>query len=284
MPLELVRQDITKMKVDAIVNAANTQLAMGGGVCGAIFRAAGVSRMAAACDRFAPIHTGEAVITPGFNLPSRYVIHTAGPIWRDGKHDEERLLRSCYRNSMELAARQGCASIAFPLISSGIYGYPKAEALHVALDEIRRFLGDMGETPVYSAPSAAPSPKSAGHVDDAVLSNLDEPFNIILLRLIDAKGYSDVEVYKRANINRKLFSKIRCGDGYMPSKKTVLALAIALRLNIDETQDILACAGYALSHSVKFDVIVEFFIVHEMFDVFTINEMLFRYDQPLLGQ
>ena len=311
--------------------------------------------------------TGEAVITPGFNLPSRYVIHTAGPIWRDGKHDEERLLRSCYRNSMELAARQGCASIAFPLISSGIYGYPKAEALHVTLDEIRRFLGDaadsghdldvylcvfdktafeisssidkrlrayiddyyvaehedtlgsrtyellalqrfsdnkpkadravpsgvldmpdflgdMGETPVYSAPSAAPSPKSAGHVDDAVLSNLDEPFNIILLRLIDAKGYSDVEVYKRANINRKLFSKIRCGDGYMPSKKTVLALAIALRLNIDETQDILACAGYALSHSVKFDVIVEFFIVHEMFDVFTINEMLFRYDQPLLGQ
>lgn len=367
MPLELVRQDITKMKVDAIVNAANTQLAMGGGVCGAIFRAAGVSRMAAACDRFAPIHTGEAVITPGFNLPSRYVIHTAGPIWRDGKHDEERLLRSCYRNSMELAARQGCASIAFPLISSGIYGYPKAEALHVALDEIRRFLGDaadsghdldvylcvfdktafeisssidkrlrayiddyyvaehedtlgsrtyellalqrfsdnkpkadravpsgvldmpdflgdMGETPVYSAPSAAPSPKSAGHVDDAVLSNLDELFNIILLRLIDAKGYSDVEVYKRANINRKLFSTIRCGDGYMPSKKTVLALAIALRLNIDETQDILACAGYALSHSVKFDVIVEFFIVHEMFDVFTINEMLFRYDQPLLGQ
>ena len=367
MPLELVRQDITKMKVNAIVNAANTQLAMGGGVCGAIFRAAGVSRMAAACDRFAPIHTGEAVITPGFNLPSRYVIHTAGPIWRDGKHDEERLLRSCYRNSMELAARQGCASIAFPLISSGIYGYPKAEALHVALDEIRRFLGDaadsghdldvylcvfdktafeisssidkrlrayiddyyvaehedtlgsrtyellalqrfsdnkpkadravpsgvldmpdflgdMGETPVYSAPSAAPSPKSAGHVDDAVLSNLDEPFNIILLRLIDAKGYSDVDVYKRANINRKLFSKIRCGDGYMPSKKTVLALAIALRLNIDETQDILACAGYALSHSVKFDVIVEFFIVHEMFDVFTINEMLFRYEQPLLGQ
>ena len=117
-----------------------------------------------------------------------------------------------------------------------------------------------------------------------MLSDLDEPFNIILLRLIYAKGYSDVDVYKRANINRKLFSKIRCGDGYMPSKKTVLALAIALRLNIGETQDILACAGYALSHSVKFDVIVEFFIVHEMFDVFTINEMLFRYEQPLLGQ
>ena len=162
---------------------------------------------------------------------------------------------------------------------------PKADrAVPSGVLDMPDFLGDMGETPVYSAPSAAPSPKSAGHVDDAVLSNLDEPFNIILLRLIDAKGYSDVEVYKRANINRKLFSKIRCGDGYMPSKKTVLALAIALRLNIDETQDILACAGYALSHSVKFDVIVEFFIVHEMFDVFTINEMLFRYDQPLLGQ
>ena len=327
MPLELVRQDITKMKVDAIVNAANTQLAMGGGVCGAIFRAAGVSRMAAACDRFAPIHTGEAVITPGFNLPSRYVIHTAGPIWRDGKHDEERLLRSCYRRFLGDAADSGhdldvylCVfdKTAFEISSSidkrlrayiddyyvaehedtlGSRTYellalqrfsdnkPKADrAVPSGVLDMPDFLGDMGETPVYSAPSAAPSPKSAGHVDDAVLSNLDEPFNIILLRLIDAKGYSDVEVYKRANINRKLFSKIRCGDGYMPSKKTVLALAIALRLNIDETQDILACAGYALSHSVKFDVIVEFFIVHEMFDVFTINEMLFRYDQPLLGQ
>ncbi|TPF79776.1 MULTISPECIES: macro domain-containing protein [unclassified Bifidobacterium] len=414
MPLQLVRQDITRMPVDVIVNAANTRLLMGGGVCGAIFRAAGTHRLQKACDRISPIRTGEAVATPGFDLPARYVIHTAGPIWQGGGHDEERLLRACYRNSLALAVRLGCESIAFPLISSGIYGYPKAEALRVAIDEIRRFLeeepctrgdgADAGEddgtdavggdgssagdasddldvylcvfdkaafaagteldrrireyiddhyvaehagrpsdraqemrelgywggvpagyeieaageepevvessatessvagSPVpfddadesaVATPMAAPEPRGARSInaadvrrgpEDDVLADLDEPFNVILMRLIDAKGYSDVDVYKRANINRKLFSKIRCGNGYMPGKKTVLALAIALRLDIDETDDLLACAGYALSHSVKFDVIVEFFIVHGVFDVFVINETLFRYDQPLLGQ
>lgn len=140
MPLQLVRQDITRMPVDAIVNAANTRLLMGGGVCGAIFRAAGALRLQKACDRLSPIRTGEAVATPGFDLPARFVIHTAGPIWQGGGQDEERLLRACYRNSLALAVRLGCESIAFPLISSGIYGYPKAEALRVAIDEIRRFL------------------------------------------------------------------------------------------------------------------------------------------------
>lgn len=362
MPLQLVRQDITKMDVDAIVNAANTGLRMGGGVCGAIFRAAGAQRLQEACDRLAPIRTGEAVATPGFDLPARHVIHTAGPIWRGGWHGEKRLLRACYRNSLELAVRLGCASIAFPLISSGIYGYPKAKALQVATDEIRRFLddpsaggddldvflcvfdkeafaagtrmdwnlrayindhyvaehagrpseraaemrgADMRELGSLEAPrpldaameaGASPTPRRAAapakrasrhaakHDVAAALAGLDEPFNVILMRLIDAKGQTDVEVYKRANISRKLFSKIRCGNGYMPGKKTVLALAIALRLSIDETEDLLACAGYALSHSVKFDVIVEFFIVQGVYDVLAINEALFRYDQPLLGQ
>lgn len=358
MPLQLVRQDITRMRVDAIVNAANTRLLMGGGVCGAIFRAAGERRMQEACDRLSPIRTGEAVATPGFGLSARYVIHTAGPVWQGGGHGEERLLRACYRNALSLAARLECESIAFPLISGGIYGYPKADALRVAVDEIRRFLEmpttghdgsvdfevylcvfdkdafaagnelnrqiqeyiddhyaaeragapggrrqemrelgigylgavdgsdeepepqeDMAFAPVAAAPMGA-----RDYPDGDVLADLDEPFNVILMRLIDVKGYTDVDVYKRANINRKLFSKIRCGNGYMPGKKTVLALAIALRLDIDETGDLLACAGYALSHSVKFDVIVEFFILHGIFDVFVINETLFRYDQPLLGQ
>ncbi|MBT1179201.1 macro domain-containing protein [Bifidobacterium vespertilionis] len=352
MPLQLVREDITRMRVDAIVNAANTRLLMGGGVCGAIFRAAGARRMREACDRLSPIQTGEAVATPGFDLPARYVIHTAGPVWHGGGHDEERLLRACYRNALALATKLGCTSIAFPLISSGIYGYPKPDALRVAIDEIRGFLdgypSEENDPDVYlcvfdrsaftiaseldqrireyiddhyasshedrsrdreremqgleadrgieralssravNAPLAAESPSSAPqsrHYDERdVLADLDEPFNVILLRLIDAKDLDDVEVYKRANISRKLFSKIRCGNGYMPGKKTVLALAIALRLDIDETDDLLACAGYALSRSVKFDVIVEFFIVHGIFDVFAINETLFRYDQPLLGQ
>ena len=140
MPFSIVHQDITTIKADAVVNAANTGLRMGGGVCGAIFRAAGAAELQAACDKLAPIRTGEAVITPGFNLPARYIIHTAGPIYRDGKHGEEQLLRACYLNSLKLAAEHQCESIAFPLISAGIYGYPKEEAKAVAERAIRDFL------------------------------------------------------------------------------------------------------------------------------------------------
>lgn len=140
MPFMVVRGDITAMRTDAIVNAANTDLVMGGGVCGAIFRAAGAAELQAACSKLAPIRTGEAVITPGFNLPARFIIHTAGPVYRDGRQGEERLLRACYLNSLRLAAEHQCRSIAFPLISSGIYGYPKAEALDVAAAAILDFL------------------------------------------------------------------------------------------------------------------------------------------------
>jgi O-acetyl-ADP-ribose deacetylase (regulator of RNase III) len=150
MPFTVVRQDITTMNVDAVVNAANTALRMGGGVCGAIFRAAGAAELQAACDKLAPIRTGEAVITPGFNLPARYIIHTAGPVYRDGKQGEEALLRSCYLNSLKLAAEYQCKSIAFPLISAGIYGYPKQEAMAVAERAIMDFLKQR-EMDVYLA-------------------------------------------------------------------------------------------------------------------------------------
>ena len=140
MPLTIIRNDITKMKIDAIVNAANTNLQIGGGVCGAIFDAAGADRLQAACDNLAPIQMGEAVITKGYALPSKYIIHTAGPVYRDGNHNEEALLRSCYLNSLDLAKKQGCESVAFPLISSGVYGYPKAEALSVATSTIGEWL------------------------------------------------------------------------------------------------------------------------------------------------
>ena len=141
MPLTIVRQDITKMNVDAIVNAANTDLRMGGGVCGAIFRAAGERELQAACDAVAPIKTGAAVITSGFALPAKYVIHAAGPVysfWH--KRQSRELLRSTYIESLKLAEENGCESIAFPLISSGIYGYPKDEALEVARSAIEEFL------------------------------------------------------------------------------------------------------------------------------------------------
>ena len=143
MTLRIISADITTLKVDAIVNAANTQLLAGGGVCGAIFRAAGYHELQTACDKLAPIQTGAAVITPGFNLPAKFVIHTAGPIWQGGQSGEEELLTNCYTNSLKLAAENNLKSIAFPLISSGIYGYPKFDALRVAVQAIKSFQGDL---------------------------------------------------------------------------------------------------------------------------------------------
>lgn len=338
MPFTIVRQDITKMTVDAIVNAANTDLAMGGGVCGAIFKAAGAQELQAACNQVAPIKTGEAAIIPSFALPCKYVIHAVGPVYRHwNAQQSEALLRSAYTESLRLASKNHIQSIAFPLISSGIFGYPKDEALKVASSAITDYLqsSDMdvflavfdktafavsekllGEIESYidehyveehrirrrdlldverealsddaiinynaPMPSMA-APAAAGTGIDELVGNLDEPFGKTLLRLIDTKGKTDVEVYKRANIDRKLFSKIRTGKGYMPGKRTILALAIALELTLDETDDLLERAGFALSHSQKFDVIVEYFIVSGRFDIFEINEVLFKYDQPLLG-
>lgn len=335
MPFTLARQDITKMQVDAIVNAANTELQVGGGVCGAIFHAAGARELQEACDKLAPIQTGEAAITPGFGLPAQYVIHAAGPVYsrHDPAHSRE-LLRSAYINSLKLATENSCRSIAFPLISSGIYGYPKDEALEVARLAIEEYLQEhnlvvylavfdkssfqigkalLGDVESYidqhyvdvhtydrsqlleveedafreaaypgvcaaAKPMAAPSQG----LDDW-MEHLDEPFSAALLKLIDQKRKTDVEVYKKANMDRKLFSKIRTGKGYTPKKPTILALAIALELTLPETDDLLERAGYALSHASKFDVIVEYFIVNRKYDIFEINEVLFAYDQPLLG-
>ena len=342
MPLSIVRQDITKMNTDVIVNAANIALQQGGGVCGAIFEAAGAKKLKEACDKMAPIRTGEAVMTPGFALPAKYIIHAAGPVYnRFKKMQSRKLLRSAYTESLKLAERAGCTSIAFPLISSGIYGYPKKEALEVARLAIEEYLSDhemqvylvifdrkafviseallgsvksyieehyedrsvRGERKLLQVEERAlreeampaslppmPAPCQAmpmvlreEHEIDDLIQNLDEPFSDALLKLIDAKGRTDVEVYKRANLDRKLFSKIRTGKGYTPKKPTILALAVALELTLPETEKLLKRAGYALSHASKFDVIVEYFIIHRKYNIFEINEVLFQYDQPLLG-
>lgn len=334
MPVELVRNDITKMECDAIVNAANSSLLGGGGVDGAIHRAAG-SELLDECRLLGGCKTGEAKITKGYRLPCRYIIHTVGPVWRGGGNGEREKLVSCYRNSLKLAAEHGCQSVAFPLISSGIYGYPKAEALRVAVDTCAEFLSEydgtmtvyivifdkdafnIGETLfsniqsfidenyvgemkkldaprsmrlmsepiaeleecVCAAPSMAPSKKS---LEDA-LNDLDESFSEMLLRMIDERNLSDPEVYKRANVDRKLFSKIRGNKNYRPKKQTAVAFAIALRLGISETRKLLETAGYALSHSSKFDVIIEYFITNGKYDIYEINEALFAFDQSLLG-
>ncbi|MEG1571875.1 MAG: macro domain-containing protein, partial [Clostridia bacterium] len=316
MSFQIIRQDIVQMKVDAIVNAANTELAMGGGVCGAIFKAAGAKELQNACNRMGSMKTGQAVLTPGFHLPCKYIIHAAGPVYHQDKAELcKSQLYSAYTESLKLAKQSACESIAFPLISSGIYGYPKKEALEVAVSAIRTFLEDnemsvylivfdksafsvseqlLGSVESYidehyvsehqsrrrqlldmekqslydeaillnEAPMEADDEDfaSAKGIDDLV-GNLDEPFNTTLLRLIDAKGKTDAQVYKRANIDRKLFSKIRIGKGYLPSKRTVIALAIALELSLDEAKDLLNRAGYSISHSQKFDVMIEYFIV-----------------------
>lgn len=326
MPFTIIRQDITEMEVDAVVNAANTELRMGGGVCGAIFKAAGADRLREACARLAPIEPGDAVITPGFDLPARFVIHAAAPVY-SGKNPERsiRLLRSAYTNALRRAVESGCETVAFPLISSGLYGFPKDVALRVATSAILEFLSDHDldvTLAVFDKSAFAAASDLAGavksYVDeryvgasarsrelldversalcppkellaapsaplDDLVKDLDEPFSLTLLRMIDDRRMTDVEVYKRANIDRKLFSKIRSGRGYTPGKRTVIALAVALRLTRDETARLLERAGYALSRAVKFDVIVEYFIENGRYDIFEINEVLFQYDQPLLG-
>ena len=329
MPLEIVRNDITKMKVDAIVNAANETLLGGGGVDGCIHRAAG-PELLAECRTLGGCKTGDAKITKAYRLPCQYVIHTVGPVWNGGSHGERELLVSCYRTSLALAKEHGCETVAFPLISSGIFGYPKDQALRVAVDTIGEFLlhNDMTvyivifsrtayqissklfadiaeyvddhyvdahtdsqrerlrrmsvlESRTLSADAAA-APMAVGGLD-SLLAHLDAGFSETLLKLIDRSGKKDSEIYKKANVDRKLFSKIRNNPDYKPSKTTVIAFAIALELNLDETRDLVARAGYALSASSKFDVIIEYFIMQRDYDIFKINEALFAFDQSLLG-
>ncbi len=377
MPLQLIRQDITRMEVDAIVNAANSGLLGGGGVDGAIHRAAGPGLLAE-CRTLGGCATGDAKITGGYRLPCKYVIHTVGPVWRGGLLGERKKLASCYRTSLAVAKEHGCESIAFPLISSGVYGYPKDKALQVAVEEISKFLfeNDMlvyivifdrtaykiseklfkdiaayiDDTyvdehtdpllerrrrqlagsdlagleaaafqdredaspdlsallpPPLSMPAApapppkggrpaappaaamppvasAPAPRPMRSLDEA-LAHIDESFSEMLLRKIDERGMTDAQCYKKANVDRRLFSKIRNDKFYKPSKPTVLALALALELPPREVREMLMKAGFALSHSNKFDIIVEYFIRSGNYNVFEINEALFAFDQPLLG-
>ena len=330
MPLEIVRNDITKMTVDAIVNAANELLLGGGGVDGAIHKAAGPDLLAE-CKTLGGCKTGKAKITGGYNLPAKYIIHTVGPIYEDGKHGEKALLESCYRESLALAKAHNCETVAFPLISSGVYGYPKDQALKVATQIISDFLLE-NEMKVYivifdkaafkiseklfsdiaayiddnyvdehtdyrresmrmnmSIQAIMPNEiceckaMSADDDLDGIIKRIDESFSQMLLRKIDEKGMTDAECYKKANIDRKLFSKIRSDVHYKPSKPTAIAFAISLELSLVEAEDMLKKAGFAFSHSNKFDIIIEYFISKGIYNIFEINEVLFAYDQSLLG-
>lgn len=335
MPLLIVRQDITKMDVDAIVNATDVQCSGSGGLDAQIHRAAGVS-LKKAVEKCGDLTVGQCVITKAYALPCRYVVHTVGPVWRGGDRGEREQLASCYQTALTLAFKKRCESIAFPLISTGTFGYPKAAGLWVAMETVRAFLQDHDMTvylvlfgkesfevgsahfdgirqyiddryaeqvyersvsicrrddtvfeaaPCVSAPQAsypcAPAPKASSL--EEFLKMRDESFSQMLLRKIDESGMTDVQCYKKANVDRKLFSKIRSNVHYKPGKPTVIAFAVALELSLDETKELLSKAGLALSHSENFDLIVEYYITRRVYDIYEINAALFAYDQCLLG-
>ncbi len=360
MPFQIIRNDITKVKADAIVNTANPKPRIGRGTDSAIYVAAGEEQLLAERKKIGEIAPGQAASTDAFNLEAKYIIHTVGPAWVDGAHGERDVLHSCYEKSLALAAELKCKSIAFPLIASGVYGFPKDEALNIALAEIGRFLlthdmkvilvvfdrkalelseqlvGDIEQyIDEHSAhvlreaeyggdyssnirrretarleeaeelllhEMAAPAeeleedaadeilppigalPDVFGKSLDEVLGGAGETFQQRLFKLIDASGMDDVTVYKKANIDRKVFSRIRCKADYKPKKKTAVAFAVALELDLPTTLDLLSRAEIAFSPSSRFDLIVTYFITNRIYDIYEINAALFKYGQPILGE
>lgn len=383
MPLKIVRNDITKVKADAIVNSANKNPVCGGGAEFHIYEAAGREELLAAREKVGPLKVAEVAVTPAFALDAKYIIHVVGPKWKGGESGEAHALADCYRGALEKAVEMGCESIAFPLISSGVFRFPKDSALKIALQSIDDFLQthemdvqlvvfdrkafdvseelcndiqayiddnyvqekyeDVSEfvrwrrdndencnenlNRVFDAQKqdfnidelknrrpfapACAAPRSAGFrlararrniklcydaesVAEApcemennsledLLAKTGETFCDKLFSIIREKNLNDVDIYKKANLDRKHFSKIRSNVNYKPTKKTALALAVALRLNLDETKDLLARAELALSPSNKGDLIVSYFISHHKYNIWEINSMLFKFGQPTIG-
>lgn len=341
MPLQIIRQDITKMRVDAIVNTTNEEMVGYSGVDLAIHTIAG-AELDAECAKLAPLGLGQAKLSGAYGLPCKYVIHTSGPVWRGGLVGESIILRSCYIESLKLAVKNECRSVAFPLISSGVYGYPKDQVLKFAIQTITEFLfdheltvylcvfdkesysfsqklfsdiqefindeyvdehnedfyeafdGSIDEIPMakcLQAPMCADAmiprkretSSAAGKSLREYMKQMDRSFQEMLFDLIDESGMTDVECYKKANVDKRTFSKIKSNKDYKPSKQTVIAFAISLQLDMDTTQELLATAGFTLSRSKVFDKIIRYFIHNGNYDIFEINEALFEFDQTLLG-
>ena len=368
MPFEIVRNDITNMRVEAIVNSANPRPVFGAGTDAAIHQKAGPELLEAR-KKIGNLAPGSAAVTPAFRLQARFVIHTVGPVWNGGGYGEESLLRSCYENSLRLALEQGCQSIAFPLIATNNYGFPRELALQIAISVFSDFLlahemqiylvvfdrqsfrlsemlfrdvasyidenyvdawemaqyGPEGNTrrrqqmrrqrdfelcesaalyedacesaapienrpapkaPAKAGKAAPPAPPMATFKAlslEEMLKQADAGFTQTLLKLIDERGKKDSEVYKKANLTKQHFSKIRNNPDYRPTKPTAIALALALELDLEGTRDLIGRAGYALTNSSKFDLIIRYFIENRVYDVVKINCVLFEHDQNLLG-
>ncbi len=335
MPLQILRQDITKIPADAIVNPVHSHPGEEpGGVSRAIRLAAGEA-YTAACSALPAVQGGTAQVTKGYGLAAKYVLHVKSPMWQGGDFENRQALLLAYLAALRAAKGLGCESVAFPLLSAGAHGFPREAALHIAVEAIRGFLREqdmdvtlavfdkgsfsvaesrfpqvqayiddhyadarrdtrerrfrqiaqLAESAIPPPPMAqrAPMPCAASRSLEEALGMLDESFSQMVLRKIKELGMKNADCYKRANLDKKLFSKLANDVHYKPKKTTALAIAIALRLSLPETRELLTKAGYALSHSEKLDVIVEYFIIREEYDIFTINEVLFAYDQSLLG-
>lgn len=297
MPFNIVMGDITKMSAEAIVNAANENLVWGGGVCGAIYEAAGGKELQKECEKIGRCETGKAVITKGCRLPAKYIIHAVGPMWHGGNNGEKELLQSCYREALALAKKYEIKSIAFPLISSGIYGYPKEEALDVAVDCAKEFLKD-NEMDIYLVIFDHKSFRINDKLFEALKSYIDEylstetaprdgeeqrHFGEAVKKMADERGLTAEKVCYRANIDMSLYREIVGGKDCIIEKQTVLALAVAFELSFEDTERFLAYAGYDLSQACKTDILTAYFISKKIYDIYEVNKVLFAFKQGILG-
>lgn len=344
MPFKIIRNDITKVTADVIVNTANPKPVFGGGTDQAIYEAAGIDVLLEERKKIGNIQRGDIAVTEAFSLNAKYIIHTVGPAWMDGKHKEFEILENCYYKSLSKAIDLGCESIAFPLISTGVYGFPRDKALQIAVSVFSRFLlehelqiilvvfdktsfqlsgqivGDIDSyidanyvkqkrhkeytrrsreiewsdsqyeerMDCYEEPEEAISmlepilPEPCMSIEDE-LDNIGPSFHDKLFELIDRSGIDNKDVWKLANLDRKHFSKIQCDSNYHPKKKTVMALCIALQLDLDQSKDLLARADWAFSPSNKVDLIVQKAILDKQYDIFQLNVVLFKYTNEILG-
>ena len=349
MPLNIIRNDITKVTADAIVNTANPKPIYASGTDKAIYEAAGAKLLLDERTKIGEIARGDVAVTPAFALSAKYIIHTVGPAWKGGTSGEFEILKSCYYKSLRQAAELKCESIAFPLIATGVYGFPKDKALQIAISEISDFLfqyemmvylvvfdeksfqlsnnitGNVqsfidshyvrtkrsteyrrrrtllsGAVETYEEPELiersmrydavepcedmiASAPLAAPLSLDDQFENMGGTFQEKLFELIKYRGLTNIEVYTRANLDRKHFSKIQCNVNYHPSKKTAMALCIALKLDLDESKDLLARAEWAFSPNRKMDLIVMNAILNHEYNINQVNAILFQYGQDCLG-
>ena len=358
MPFKIVRNDITKVKADVIVNTANPNPICASGTDLAIYEAAGKEILLEERRAIGKICRGDIAVTGAYNLDAKYIIHTVGPVWEDGTHNEFDILKSCYRKSLEKALELKCESIAFPLTSTGVYGFPKDKALQIAVSVFSSFLLEndiqiilvvfdkksfqlsgqiVGEIDSYidanyirqyrdreyparfgrgrrymeplpealqyeerlmrsesdadicmdeeDAKCSMPEPcmLSAENSLEDELENIGASFHDKLFELIDASHIDNKDVWKRANLDRKHFFKIQCDEYYHPKKKTVMALCIALHLDLEQSKDLMARADWAFSPSSKFDLIVQKAIIDKQYDIMQLNVTLFQYTNEILG-